>query len=583
MERTHKCGELRPKHIGQQVSLCGWVAKRRDLGGMIFLDIRDRWGLVQVVFYPDSPGYSLADQVRSEYVVSLTGAVKARDEGNANLDMPTGEVEVAGEVLEILNPATLPPFYITDDVKVDENLRLRYRYLDLRRPLMQANLLLRSRVAGIFRNFLAERDFVEVETPILTKSTPEGARDYLVPSRVSPGEFYALPQSPQLFKQLLMVSGLERYYQLARCFRDEDLRADRQPEFTQVDIEVSFMDSNDFMAMMEELVRKIYAEVKGVQLPNPFPRLDWTTAMEKYGSDKPDLRFGMEIVDVSALVGTSQFKVFSSAIANGGSVRGLKVSAEFSRKDLDILAEFVAPYGAKGLAWMAVEGEGVRSPIAKFFTPDQVDELIRAFAAQPGDFLLFVADADTRGVVLPSLGALRVHLGRQLNLYDANALKPCWVVDFPLFEYDEEEGRYVAAHHPFTAPIPQDVPKLATNPAAVRAQAYDLVMNGVEIAGGSVRIHAADVQQAVFNAIGFSTEEAKRRFGFLLEALAAGAPPHGGIAFGFDRLVAMLAGESSIRSVIAFPKTNSASDLMTEAPSPVDQSQLAELKLKSLE
>lgn len=579
MERTY-CGSPRVEHVGKRVSLKGWVAKRRDLGGMIFLDLRDRWGLVQVVFYPDSPGYGLADQVRSEYVVAVKGTVKAREGGNANPDLATGQVEVVGEEMEILNTATLPPFYITDDVQVDENLRLRYRYLDLRRPAMQANLLLRSRVAGIFRNFLAERDFIEVETPILTKSTPEGARDYLVPSRVSPGQFYALPQSPQLFKQLLMVSGLERYYQIARCFRDEDLRSDRQPEFTQVDIEASFMAQANFMAAMEELARRIFWQIRGVKLPEPIPQLDWTTAMDKFGSDKPDLRFGMEIVDVSQLAKASEFKVFAGAVADGGSVRGLKVTAEFSRKELDQLAEFVKPHGAKGLAWMAVETEGVRSPIAKFFSPDQLDQLIAAFAAQPGDVLLFVADADTYGVVLPALGALRVHLGHQQKLYDENAVKPCWVVDFPLFEYDGEEDRYIAAHHPFTAPVLGDEVKLADEPASVRAQAYDLVINGVEIAGGSVRIHSAEIQQAVFKAIGFSPQEAQRRFGFLLEALAAGAPPHGGIAWGFDRLVAMLAGESSIRNVIAFPKTNSASDPMTEAPSPVDEKQLAELKLK---
>lgn len=579
MERTHKCGELRPEHIGLTVSLCGWVAKRRDLGGMIFLDIRDRWGVVQVVFYPDSPGYHLADQVRSEYVVWLKGQVKEREQGNANLTMPTGQVEIIGEQMDILNTATLPPFYITDDVKVDDNLRLRYRYLDLRRPVMQANLLLRSKVAGIFRNFLAEHDFVEVETPILTKSTPEGARDFLVPSRISPGEFYALPQSPQLLKQLLMVAGLERYYQLARCFRDEDLRADRQLEFTQVDIEVSFMDRDEFMSMMEELVCTIYAAIKGVHLPRPFPRLDWATAMEKYGSDKPDLRFAMEITDISGIVAESQFKVFADACA-GGSVRGIKVSAEFSRKELDQLAEQVAPFGAKGLAWMVVENEGVRSPIAKFFTPEQIEEIITAFSARPGDVLMFVADSDTMGVVLPALGALRVHLGYQLRLYGDDAHKPCWVVDFPLFEYDDEEQRFVAAHHPFTAPIPEDVAKLAADPASVRAQAYDLVLNGWEIAGGSARIHSSDVQQAVFKAIGFSAEQAKAQFGFLLEALAAGAPPHRGIAFGFDRLAAILAGESSIRNVIAFPKTNSGSDPMTAAPSPVDERQLAELNLR---
>jgi len=545
---------------------------------MIFLDIRDRWGLVQVVCYPDSPSYKIADKVRSEYVVALQGVVKAR-EGNVNPDMPTGEVEVECREMTVLNTAALPPFYITDDVKVDENLRLRYRYLDLRRPVMQANLMLRSATASIFRNFLAAHDFIEVETPILTRSTPEGARDFLVPSRVSPGKFYALPQSPQLLKQLLMVAGLERYYQLARCFRDEDLRADRQLEFTQVDIEVSFMGQDEFFALMEELVRKIFRELKGVELKD-FPRIPWRTAMEKYGTDKPDLRFGMELVDVSAIAAASQFKVFTGAIEAGGSVRGIKVPAVFSRKELDGLAEQAKLFGAQGLAWIAVEEDGIRSPIAKFFSPSQLLELTDAFSAQPGSTLLFVADKDTFGVVLPALGALRQELGKQLNLYSETEYRPCWVVDFPLFEYDEEEQRYVAAHHPFTAPVPEDLPKLAADPGSAVAQAYDLVLNGWEIAGGSVRIHTAEVQEAMFKAIGIEPEQARRQFGFLMEALGYGAPPHRGIAFGFDRLVAILAGENSIRNVIAFPKTNSAFDPMTEAPSEVDALQLAELKIE---
>lgn len=578
MERTHKCGELRLEHAGSQVSLCGWVAKRRDLGGMIFLDIRDRWGLVQVVCYPDSPSYKIADEVRSEYVVALQGVVKARED-NVNPDMPTGEVEVECREMTVLNTAALPPFYITDDVKVDENLRLRYRYLDLRRPVMQANLMLRSATASIFRNFLAAHDFIEVETPILTRSTPEGARDFLVPSRVSPGKFYALPQSPQLLKQLLMVAGLERYYQLARCFRDEDLRADRQLEFTQVDIEVSFMGQDEFFALMEELVRKIFRELKGVELKD-FPRIPWRTAMEKYGTDKPDLRFGMELVDVSAIAAASQFKVFTGAIEAGGSVRGIKVPAVFSRKEQDGLAEQAKLFGAQGLAWIAVEEDGLRSPIAKFFSPSQLLELTDAFSAQPGSTLLFVSDIDTFGVVLPALGALRQELGKQLNLYSETEYRPCWVVDFPLFEYDEEEQRYVAAHHPFTAPVPEDLPKLAADPGSAVAQAYDLVLNGWEIAGGSVRIHTAEVQEAMFKAIGIEPEQAQRQFGFLIEALGYGAPPHRGIAFGFDRLVAILAGENSIRNVIAFPKTNSAFDPMTEAPSEVDALQLAELKIE---
>ena len=579
MERTHKCGELSSQHIGQQVDVCGWVATRRDLGGLIFLDIRDRWGIVQAVFKPDSPAYEAADQVRKEYVVQISGAIAARENPNPNL--PTGAVEIEGTSLDVLNRATLPPFYITDDVKVDENLRLRHRYLDLRRPSMQRNLMLRSQVAAIFRDFLAREDFIEVETPILTRSTPEGARDYLVPSRINPGNFYALPQSPQLFKQLLMVAGMDRYYQIARCFRDEDLRADRQPEFTQVDIEASFVSSDDIMSMMEVLTARIYREVSGEEMKTPFPRLQWREAMEKYGTDKPDLRLGMELVDISKIVAESDFKVFTKALSAGGSVRGVKVRAGFSRKELDKLAEVVAPYGAGGLAWMAIEQEGVRSPVSRFFTPEQLEGITRAFSAQEGDVLLFVADANSYGVVLPALGALRLHLARLLDL-TGEGFAPCWVVNFPLLDYDEEEGRFIAAHHPFTAPVAEDVDKLASNPSDVQAQAYDLVVNGVEIAGGSIRNHSSAVQLQVLKAVGFTEQEAQERFGFLLSALDSGAPPHGGIAFGFDRMVAQLAGEESIRQVIPFPKSTSAADLMVQAPAEVDQAQLKELHLQRL-
>jgi aspartyl-tRNA synthetase len=581
MQRSHKCGELNTSHIGKTVTLQGWVAGRRDLGGLIFIDLRDRWGLVQIAFHPQTArDFKQAEELRKEYVVAVTGQVVAREERNINRDMTTGEIEINGDELEILNTAQMTPFYITDDVKVDENLRLKYRYLDLRRHAVQKNILLRSKVAKAFRDYLDGLEFVEVETPILTKSTPEGARDYLVPSRVHEGEFYALPQSPQLFKQLLMVSGLDRYYQLARCFRDEDLRADRQPEFTQVDIEASFLERDQFMTIMEGLTSRIIAEFWGLKLPQPFPRLQWREAMLKYGSDKPDLRFAMEITDVSDVVTGSQFKVFKDCLAAGGSVRGLKVSKHFSRKEVDELAVIPAQFGAKGLAWLASEEAEIRSPIAKFFTPQQLHQLQEAFGAQAGDTLLLVADANTYGVVLPALGALRVHLGRELSLYGPGDHAICWVIDFPLFERDEEAGRWVAAHHPFTAPAADDLAALATAPESVMAQAYDLVFNGTEIAGGSVRSHNTDIQLQVLKAIGFSEEEAKTRFGFLLEALSFGAPPHCGIAFGFDRLVAILAGEASIRSVIAFPKTNSAADLMTAAPSPVDSQQLAELHLK---
>ncbi|MTI94971.1 MAG: aspartate--tRNA ligase [Firmicutes bacterium] len=581
MERTHKCGELTKEHIGQEVTLCGWVAGRRDLGGVIFLDIRDRWGLVQVTYYPESVAFASADEVRKEYVVSVRGKVQAREEQNINREMATGELEVVASGLEILNTSELTPFYITDDVQVDENLRLRYRYLDLRRPAMQRNLLVRARLAKTFRDFLDANEFVEVETPILTRSTPEGARDYLVPSRIHNGHFYALPQSPQLFKQLLMVSGMERYYQLARCFRDEDLRAERQPEFTQVDIEASFIDQDAFMTLVEQLLAKILKEFQEHDLPLPLARIPWQQAMEKYGSDKPDLRFAMEITDVSDLVADSEFKVFSGAVAKGGSVRALLAPGQFSRKEVDQLSTITAAHGAKGLAWMAVETEGIRSPIAKFFSAEQLTALTNRLQAKPGTTIFFVADTDTFGVVLPALGALRIHLGKEMQLIDEAAIRSCWVVNFPLFEYDSEEGRYTAAHHPFTAPEPGDEDKLATDPAAVRAQAYDLVLNGVEIAGGSIRNHNVQTQLKVLAAIGFSEQEAKERFGFLLEALSFGAPPHGGVAFGFDRLAALLAGENSIRNVIAFPKTNSAAELMTGAPAAIDERQLAELGLKT--
>lgn len=582
MKRTHKCGELTVEQVGQQVDLCGWVAKRRDLGGLIFLDLRDRWGLVQVVYYPGSPGYSVADQARSEYVLRVTGVVQPRT-GNINRDLPTGEVEVAGGATEILNSAALPPFYIEDDVKVDENLRLRYRYLDLRRPVMQGNLLLRSKAAAIFRNFLADNDFIEVETPILTKSTPEGARDYLVPSRVHPGKYYALPQSPQLLKQLLMVAGLDRYYQLARCFRDEDLRSDRQPEFTQVDIEVSFMDQEEFFPLVEGLMRRLFSELIGVALPDAFPRLTWRQAMERFGTDKPDLRYGMEIQDVSALVQAGEFQVFAEAVAAGGSVQGIKAPCLFSRKELDQLAEQAKLFGAKGLAWFQVTEEGPRSPLAKFFSPAQVSELLAAFDAGVGETVLLVAAPDSLGVVLPALGALRTQLAERLGLAKAGIYRPCWVTEFPLFEYDSEAGRFVAAHHPFTAPQPEDIEKLVSEPATVKAQAYDLVLNGWEIAGGSVRIHQPEVQYRVLEAVGFTKSQAQESFGFLLEALAAGAPPHRGIAFGFDRLTMILAGENNIRNVIAFPKTNSAIEPLTGAPSIVAPQQLAELKISTTE
>jgi aspartyl-tRNA synthetase len=580
--RTYYCGEITEKAIGEKVVLKGWVQKRRDLGGLIFIDLRDRTGIVQVVFSPEvSPeALAVAEKVRNEYVLSIEGTVVARAEGTVNPNIPTGKIEIQAERITVINEAKTPPFVISDQTDVAEEVRLKYRYLDLRRPVMFRTLQLRHRVTKAIRDFLDSEGFLEVETPILTKSTPEGARDYLVPSRVHPGEFYALPQSPQIFKQLLMVAGFERYYQIARCFRDEDLRADRQPEFTQIDIETSFMSQEEIMDLTERMMAHVVKTAKGIDVSLPFPRMSYDEAMSRYGSDKPDTRFGLELVDVSEIVKNSSFKVFAGAVANGGQVKAINVKGaadQYSRKDIDGLAEFVARYGAKGLAWLKVEEDGLKGPIAKFFTEEEQAGLTKTLEAEKGDLLLFVADQ--KAVVADALGALRLKLGKDLNLIDETKLHFLWITDWPLLEYDEEEGRYYAAHHPFTMPVREDLPKLETNPEKVRAQAYDLVLNGYELGGGSMRIFEREVQEKMFRALGFTEEEARAQFGFLLEAFEYGTPPHGGIALGLDRLVMLLAGRSNLRDTIAFPKTASASCLLTEAPSPVSEQQLEELHL----
>lgn len=580
--RTHYCGELSEKNVGESVVLKGWVQKRRDLGGLIFIDLRDRTGIVQVVINPvDSPeSFKLAESVRSEYVLDVKGNVIRRAEGTENKKLKTGMIEIQCEQLTILNEAKTPPFPIENEMDITDETRIKYRYLDLRRPVMYETLRLRSKTVKAIRDFLDAEEFLEVETPILTKSTPEGARDYLVPSRVHPGHFYALPQSPQIFKQLLMVGGIDRYYQVARCFRDEDLRADRQPEFTQIDIETSFMSQEDIIALIEQMMKKVMKDVKGIDITTPFPRLTYQEAMERYGSDKPDTRFGLELVDASEIVKDSEFKVFASTVANGGQVKGINVkqSAEqYSRKDIDALTEFVKIYGAKGLAWIKVTEEGFTGPIAKFFDDNIQNQLKALFDAEAGDLLLFVADK--KSVVADSLGALRLKLGKKLGLIDESKFNFLWVTDWPLLEYDEEEGRYYAAHHPFTMAVREDLPLLETDPGRVRAQAYDIVLNGYELGGGSIRIFERDVQEKMFKVLGFSEQSAREQFGFLMDAFEYGTPPHGGIAIGLDRLIMLLAGRSNLRDTIAFPKTASASDPLTNAPSEVSSSQLDELKL----
>lgn len=583
-KRSHHCGVLGKDMAGQHVILCGWVSKRRDHGGLIFIDLRDRSGIVQIVVDPDTAGSSFktAEDIRNEYVIKVSGTVRMRDEATVNANIATGMIEVMAEEIEVLNSAKTPPFYIQDNIDTDENLRLKYRYLDLRRPEMQRNLILRHKVTKLMRDYLDSRDFLEIETPMLTKSTPEGARDYLVPSRVNPGKFYALPQSPQIFKQLLMVAGMERYFQIARCFRDEDLRADRQPEFTQLDMEMSFMEVDEILELMEGLIAYIFEGALGKKIQVPFQRLTWDEAMDRYGSDKPDLRFGMELINMVEAVKDSDFKVFNNIIENGGIVKAINVKgyAAIPRRELDGLVDFVGIYGAKGLAWMQIQEDGsVKSPIAKFFSEAHLANILKTAAAEPGDLLLFVADKPA--VVAQALGALRIEMAKRRNLIDHDALAFTWVVDFPMFEYDEEEKRYVAMHHPFTAPRDEDLPLLQTDPGKVYAKAYDMVLNGTEIGGGSIRIHRRDVQKQVFSAIGLTDEQAAEKFGFMMNAFEYGAPPHGGLAFGLDRLIMIMAQRDSIRDVIAFPKTQSAACLMTQAPNDVDEKQLRELHIKT--
>ncbi|QNG61106.1 aspartate--tRNA ligase [Bacillus sp. PAMC26568] len=581
--RTYYCGEVTESAIGEKVVLKGWVQKRRDLGGLIFIDLRDRSGIVQIVINTEvsEEALKIAEKIRSEYVLDIEGIVVGRTEGTVNPILATGKIEVKVERVTIINAAKNPPFLIEDkSEEVSEDVRLKYRYLDLRRPALLDTFKMRHNVSKSIRNFLDENGFLDVETPILTKSTPEGARDYLVPSRVHEGEFYALPQSPQIFKQLLMVSGFDRYYQIARCFRDEDLRADRQPEFTQVDIEMSFMSQDEIMSLMEKMMTRIMKETKGIELNLPLPRMTFDEAMGRYGSDKPDTRFGLELINVSELVKDSGFKVFSGAVQNGGEVKVINVkgsAASYSRKDIDAMTEFVSQYGAKGLAWLKVEEQELKGPISKFFPAEEQESLKAVTDAEAGDLLLFVADK--KQVVADALGALRLKLGKELGLIDESKFNFLWVIDWPLVEYDEEAGRYFAAHHPFTMPAREDLELFETNPVSMKAQAYDLVLNGYELGGGSIRIFEKEVQQKMFKLLGFSEEEAVEQFGFLLEAFEYGTPPHGGIALGLDRLVMLLAGRTNLRDTIAFPKTASASDLLTNAPSEVSTEQLTDLHL----
>ncbi|MSR84373.1 MAG: aspartate--tRNA ligase [Candidatus Latescibacteria bacterium] len=581
-QRTHHCGALGSPHIGQRVTLMGWVAKRRDHGGVIFVDLRDRHGITQVVFNPqhNPAAHQKAEDLHSEYVIAVEGLVQARPEGMLNARLATGAIEVNSDTLRVLNTSPPPPFAIDDSTELGEELRLRYRYLDLRRPSMQQNLLLRHRAYQLTRRLLDHLGFMEVETPFLIRSTPEGARDYLVPSRVHPGEFFALPQSPQIYKQILMVAGYDRYFQIVKCFRDEDLRADRQPEFTQIDMEMSFISEKDIMATAEELIGTLFKELIDVELPRPFLQLSYQEAMDRFGSDKPDLRFGLELKDVAAAAKASEFKVLHSVLDAGGQVKGINVKgcATFSRSQLDELIAFAQQLGAKGLSWIKHTPQGLESSIAKFFPAPAQALLTEALASEPGDLLLLVADQPA--MVARTLGALRLELARRLELLPAGVWRPLWVTEFPLLEHDAEANRYVAMHHPFTAPLEADVLLLDTQPLAARARAYDLVLNGNEIAGGSIRIFQRPLQSRLFELLSISPEEAAEKFGFLLEALEYGAPPHGGIAFGFDRVIALLAGVDSLREVIAFPKTNKAVGLMENAPGQVDPAQLRELGIQ---
>ena len=580
MKRTHRCAELSKAQVGQTVTVMGWVQKSRNKGGVVFVDLRDRSGILQIIFEENKCGteiFEKAGKLRSEFVIAVTGQVCERA-GAVNKNLATGEIEVIAEQLRILSESETPPFHIEENSKTKEELRLKYRYLDLRRPDIQKNIMMRSRACAVIRNFLTEEGFLEIETPMLTKSTPEGARDYLVPSRVHPGSFYALPQSPQLFKQLLMVSGYDRYFQLARCFRDEDLRADRQPEFTQVDMELSFVDVDDVIDVNERLLARLFKEIIGVDIPLPIQRMTWQEAMDRFGSDKPDTRFGMELNDVTDVVRDCEFAVFKNAIADGGSVRGINAKGQgtMPRKKIDALVAFVKDYGAKGLAYIAIQPDGsIKSSFAKFMKDEEMQALIAAMQGEPGDLLLFAADKNK--IVYASLGALRLELADKMGLLDKNQYNFLWVTEFPLLEWSDEENRFQAMHHPFTMPMEEDLQYIDTDPGRVRAKAYDIVLNGTEIGGGSVRIHQDDIQEKMFEALGFTKERAHEQFGFLLDAFKYGVPPHAGLAYGLDRLIMLMAKVDSIRDVIAFPKVKDASCLLTNAPDTVDEKQLEEL------
>ena len=583
MKRTHRCAELSKAQVGQTVTVMGWVQKSRNKGGVVFVDLRDRSGILQIIFEENKCGteiFEKAGKLRSEFVIAVTGQVCERA-GAVNKNLATGEIEVIAEQLRILSESETPPFHIEENSKTKEELRLKYRYLDLRRPDIQKNIMMRSRACAVIRNFLTEEGFLEIETPMLTKSTPEGARDYLVPSRVHPGSFYALPQSQQLFKQLLMVSGYDRYFQLARCFRDEDLRADRQPEFTQVDMELSFVDVDDVIDVNERLLARLFKEIIGVDVPLPIQRMTWQEAMDRFGSDKPDTRFGMELNDVTDVVRDCEFAVFKNAIADGGSVRGINAKGQgtMPRKKIDALVAFVKDYGAKGLAYIAIQPDGsIKSSFAKFMKDEEMQALIAAMQGEPGDLLLFAADKNK--IVYASLGALRLELADKMGLLDKNQYNFLWVTEFPLLEWSDEENRFQAMHHPFTMPMEEDLQYIDTDPGRVRAKAYDIVLNGTEIGGGSVRIHQDDIQEKMFEALGFTKERAHEQFGFLLDAFKYGVPPHAGLAYGLDRLIMLMAKVDSIRDVIAFPKVKDASCLLTNAPDTVDEKQLEELGIR---
>ncbi|EOS7681506.1 aspartate--tRNA ligase [Enterococcus hirae] len=580
-QRTTYCGLISAKELDQTVTLKGWVQKRRDLGGVIFIDLRDREGIVQIVFNPEvnKEAWEIADKCRSEYVIEITGVVRKREELAINPKMVTGEYEVFANEIVILNKAKTPPFLIEDDQTVGDEIRMKYRYLDLRRPKMTKNIKMRNETTKVIRHYLDNNDFMDIETPYLGKSTPEGARDYLVPSRVYPGHFYALPQSPQLFKQLLMNAGFDRYYQIVRCFRDEDLRGDRQPEFTQVDIETTFLTAEEIQDYTEGLIAKVMKDVRGIDVTLPFPRMTYDEAMNRYGSDKPDTRFEMELIDLSEIVKDVDFKVFQMALEKGGVVKVLNAknaSSNYSRKDLDNLGQYASQFGAKGLAWLKVEEDGLKGPIAKFMG-DATEAIVQATNAEVGDILLF--GADTKEIVAATLGAIRTRLGKELGLIDESKFNFLWITEWPQFEYSAEEGRYVSAHHPFTMPKEEDLERLSTDPASVYAEAYDIVLNGYELGGGSIRIHTREIQEKVLETLGFTKEQMEEQFGFLLTALDYGFPPHGGIALGLDRFVMLLAGEENIREVIAFPKNGRAADVMSDAPSTVSDAQLFDLNI----